>query len=116
MIQKLKAKTNNKKGFTLAELLIVVAIIGVLVAVAIPVFTSQLNSAKAAVAAANARTAKAMAVTEYLTENPPVATGTEKTYSFGTDNQGNFVLGGANDVYTVKVKDGKVTEITAPTA
>ena len=31
----------NKKGFTLAELLIVVAIIAVLVAIAIPVFTTQ---------------------------------------------------------------------------
>lgn len=30
----------NKKGFTLAELLIVVAIIAVLVAIAIPVFTT----------------------------------------------------------------------------
>ena len=33
----------NNKGFTLAELLIVVAIIAVLVAIAIPVFTSQLE-------------------------------------------------------------------------
>ena len=31
---------NRKKGFTLAELLIVVAIIGVLVAISIPIFTS----------------------------------------------------------------------------
>lgn len=31
----------NRKGFTLAELLIVVAIIAVLVAVAIPIFGSQ---------------------------------------------------------------------------
>ena len=30
----------NKKGFTLAELLIVVAIIGVLVAISIPIFTT----------------------------------------------------------------------------
>ena len=33
-------KQTNKKGFTLAELLIVVAIIAVLVAIAIPVFIS----------------------------------------------------------------------------
>ena len=41
-------KLNNKKGFTLMEMLIVVAIIAVLVAVAIPTFTSALNKAKAA--------------------------------------------------------------------
>ena len=40
-------KLNNKKGFTLMEMLIVVAIIAVLVAVAIPTFTSALNKAKA---------------------------------------------------------------------
>lgn len=36
----------SRKGFTLAELLIVVAIIAVLVAVAIPVFGSQLEKSR----------------------------------------------------------------------
>lgn len=39
----------NKKGFTLAELLIVVAIIAVLVAISIPIFNSQLEKARRAV-------------------------------------------------------------------
>lgn len=38
-----KFKENIKKGFTLAELLIVVAIIAVLVAISIPIFSSQLE-------------------------------------------------------------------------
>ena len=36
----------EKNGFTLAELLIVVAIIAVLVAISIPIFTSQLEKAR----------------------------------------------------------------------
>lgn len=48
-------KQTNKKGFTLAELLIVVAIIAVLVAIAIPVFTKQLHNARVAADLANMR-------------------------------------------------------------
>jgi prepilin-type N-terminal cleavage/methylation domain-containing protein len=39
-------KIRENKGFTLAELLVVVAIIGILVAVSIPIFTSQLEKGK----------------------------------------------------------------------
>ena len=46
---------NNKKGFTLAELLIVVAIIAVLVAIAIPIFTSQLEKSREATDKADIR-------------------------------------------------------------
>ncbi len=61
-------KKNNKKGFTLAELLIVVAIIAVLVAIAIPVFTGQLQKAKEAADEANIRSAYADAVTAQLSD------------------------------------------------
>lgn len=57
----------NKKGFTLAELLIVVAIIAVLVAIAIPVFTSQLEKSREATDLSNIRSAYAEVVTAILT-------------------------------------------------
>jgi type IV pilus assembly protein PilA len=59
-------KLNKKKGFTLAELLVVVAIIAVLVAISIPIFTSQLDKARKATNEANLRAAKGAAVSEYL--------------------------------------------------
>lgn len=55
-------KKMNKKGFTMAELLIVVAIIAVLVAIAIPIFTAQLEKSREATDAANIRAAYAEVV------------------------------------------------------
>lgn len=57
----------NKKGFTLAELLIVVAIIAVLVAIAIPVFNAQLEKSRESVDAANLRSAYAECAAEIMT-------------------------------------------------
>lgn len=65
-------KTNNKKGFTLAELLVVVAIIAVLVAIAIPIFTSQLEKAREATDAANLRAAYAEVTADALTNTGEV--------------------------------------------
>ena len=59
-------KFKSKKGFTLAELLIVVAIIAVLVAIAVPLFVTALNKADDAVIKANERSVKAIAVTYIL--------------------------------------------------
>ena len=56
----------NKKGFTLAELLIVVAIIGVLVAISIPIFTSQLEKSREATDLANVRAAYAEVTTAFI--------------------------------------------------
>ena len=66
-------KMNNRKGFTLAELLIVVAIIAVLVAIAIPVFTTQLERSREATDLANIRSAYAEAMTDYIADNKDVS-------------------------------------------
>ena len=53
-------KKNNKKGFTLVELVIVVAVMAVLVAVAIPTVGSVVTKAETAVANTNCRTIESM--------------------------------------------------------
>ena len=57
----------SERGFTLAELLIVVAIIAVLTAIAIPVFTTQLERSREATDLSNIRAAYAEVVADYLT-------------------------------------------------
>ena len=73
-------KKLNKKGFTLAELLIVVAIIAVLVAISIPIFSSQLEKAREATDMANIRAAYAEASADLLTNDA-------STYSKDIDAQ-----------------------------
>ena len=62
-------KLTNKKGFTLMEMLIVVAIIAVLVAIAIPTFNGALTKSKEAADVANVRATYAEWQTAMLTEN-----------------------------------------------
>lgn len=78
----LKKKINGKKGFTLAELLIVVAIIAILVVISMPILTSKLNDARKATDDANERAAKSVAVTRFLGED--IESG--KTYYYDADN------------------------------
>lgn len=59
-------KIKNTKGFTLMEMLIVVAIIAILIAIAIPTFTAQLEKAREAADIANIRSAYAEAMANYL--------------------------------------------------
>lgn len=58
---------NKRNGFTLTELLIVVAIIGVLVAVSIPVFSQQLEKSREATDLANVRAKYAEVKAEAMT-------------------------------------------------
>jgi type IV pilus assembly protein PilA len=53
----IREKTSSARGFTLVEMLVVIAIIAVLVAIIIPTVTSATKRAKAAADAANLRSA-----------------------------------------------------------
>lgn len=80
----------NNKGFTLAELLVVVAIIAILCSIAIPTFTKSLTAARQAVDDANLRSVKSMAMTAYLCDEIDVG-----TYLFDMKS-GKFVADGTS--------------------
>ena len=79
----LKKFRGNKKGFTLAELLVVVAIVAILVAISVPIFTAQLSKAQKATNQANMRAAKVAAVAQYMTSEKD---GEEVFYKYNLEN------------------------------
>lgn len=104
---------SNKKGFTLAELLIVIAIIGVLVAVSIPVFTSQKEKAKEATCAANRRSLFSAVMNEQISSDQ--SSNMEKVKAaadtLGATANGYYVTGLCPDHGTITIQfydDGEV--------
>ena len=121
-------KKANKKGFTIMEMLIVVAIIAVLAAIAIPTFNGALTKSKEAADVANIRAAYAEMQVAILTDDAAVpttpntltvakaATGENAkailNYVDGTLNYGDNLkemYNSSKKVYTIKYTPKKLT-------
>lgn len=56
MLMKMRSRMQNQKGFTLVELMVVVVILGILVAIAVPIYRNVQTNAEENACKANIRT------------------------------------------------------------
>ena len=100
MMQKLRG---NKEGFTLIELMIVIAIIGILAAIAIPNFIAYRNKAYCSQAESDAKSVAA-AIADYYSEPDHTGMVTSGDLS-GLGDISYSLTGSSSDDITITVPD-----------
>ena len=102
MLQKLRS---NSKGFTLIELMIVIAIIGILAAIAIPNFIAYRNKAYCSRAESDANNITA-AIADYFSIPAHDSTPSLADVNVALSGNNSATITGPIDAITVTVTDG----------
>ena len=100
----------NRKGFTLIELLIVVVIIGILAAIAIPKFAATKDKAKLASVKTdlrNAMTAEEAYFSDYATYGSLGQLGTASNFTLSSGNTGTITA--ATNGYTANFNNASIS-------
>ncbi|ACV09000.1 prepilin-type N-terminal cleavage/methylation domain-containing protein [Jonesia denitrificans] len=115
-----KAMNEKEKGFTLIELLVVIIIIGILAAIAIPVFMNQRQKAVDSSVRSDLRTL-ATQVEDFWVENQAyptdqtefdamgVATSTGNTFVYTNDGQSYTIVGTNDNGDAASTAEGGIT-------
>lgn len=104
----------NDRGVTLIEILIVLAIVTILSAIAIPTYTGYIKSSKAAEAKTNLMSLRLL-VEQYNSENgkPCPASSCTGSYTYTEDNSGNITAQTIITSYLTGFKPKSVATTTA---
>ncbi len=107
-------KGKKNKGFTITELVITMAIIGILSAIIIPMYTNHIRRARRSDAKVALEDVRAMEE-QFRAENGSYTTDRQQLVSFGwpTDGGGNFIEYDAGDYRITLVGDASSFTATA---
>ncbi len=108
MINRLRVRAQSESGFTLVELLVVMLILGLLAAIAIPAFINQRTKAQDAEAKSTAKTAQT-ALETYATDNNGSYAAADRTKLKNIEPTLSSATSGANAITTLTVASNAYT-------